>query len=86
MSVNTWDILQLIFMVWVILGIFIMPFVVMFSIELDSFKQGVVAIVAAILIWTILVAVGGFLYYKNMETKCMYDPGFDGPCIEQTLS
>jgi hypothetical protein len=23
------------------------------------------------------------LYYKNMETKCMYDTGFSGPCLEK---
>ena len=90
MNVNTWDILQTVFMVWIIFGAFIASFVFMAIIETKQTKQKVLLIVGTVVgtvvIWTVLIMVGGFLYYKNMETKCMYDPGFQGPCIEKNLS
>lgn len=86
MRVNTWDVLQLVFMIWVFMGLFVAMFAAMWISEFEATKHKVIVAVAAFLVWTLLVVIGGFLYYKNMETKCLYDPDFSGPCLEDKMS
>jgi hypothetical protein len=84
MSINPWDIMQTIFISWLASSLIVVAFVVLVLAEYPKVLKS--SIILAIIVCTIITLIGGFLYYKNMETKCMYDIHFRGPCIEKNLS
>jgi hypothetical protein len=83
-QVNVWEIGQTVFVIYVILLVFCLILSGLMAAEYPHTAKRV--ILGTITFVTLIVLIGGFLYYKNVETKCMHDKDFSGACLDKDLT